>query len=378
MTEKELQELKRQFKWENDKFYLSRVGVAYAKISFDGREIQSMEIKDFSLLSEEEGELYLAAFKKALSGTMGKNLVEYEFSAPVDGEHAAQHRLYAFREDQLKSEDQFRELCEDIINKGQYTDNVCILAAACEYSVPLKTKNDEDTMEEAGKYRFVLVSVHPASLTRIGLVYDRPSNSVQRKINDDMQIETAPLDAFLYPCFTDRGADVNHVLYHCKNEKSFNADFVQSFLQCENQVSSLDQKDGFRQVLQGMFDNRLKAETILNLHNNITDDLQENAEETGMLTYSKGQVRELLEASGADEESLSHFSSVYSLVMDDRDIAAVNMTDKSRIVFKTPSIHLSVKNDGASQVSLKLVDGKKYLMIAVDDDVEIDGLSVSL
>lgn len=378
MTEKELQELKRQFKWENDKFYLSRVGVAYAKISFDGREIQSMEIKDFSLLSEEEGELYLAAFKKALSGTMGKNLVEYEFSAPVDGEHAAQHRLYAFREDQLKSEDQFRELCEDIINKGQYTDNVCILAAACEYSVPLKTKHDEDTMEEAGKYRFVLVSVHPASLTRIGLVYDRPSNSVQRKINDDMQIETAPLDAFLYPCFTDRGADVNHVLYHCKNEKSFNADFVQSFLQCENQVSSLDQKDGFRQVLQGMFDNRLKAETILNLHNNITDDLQENAEETGMLTYSKGQVRELLEASGADEESLSHFSSVYSLVMDDRDIAAVNMTDKSRIVFKTPSINLSVKNDGASQVSLKLVDGKKYLMIAVDDDVEIDGLSVSL
>ena len=127
-----------------------------------------------------------------------------------------------------------------------------------------------------------------------------------------------------------------------------------------------------------MFDNRLKAETILNLHNNITDDLQENAEETGMLTYSKGQVRELLEASGADEESLSHFSSVYSLVMDDRDIAAVNMTDKSRIVFKTPSINLSVKNDGASQVSLKLVDGKKYLMIAVDDDVEIDGLSVSL
>lgn len=378
MTEKELQELKRQFKWENDKFYLARVGVAYAKVSFDGREILSSEIKDFSLLSEEEGELYLAAFKKALSGTMGKNLVEYEFSSSPDSEHEAQHRLYAFRQDQLNSEEKFRELCEEIIVKGQYTDNVCILAAACEYSVPLKTKNDEDSLEEAGKYRFVLVSVHPAALTKIGLVYDRSSNTVQRKVNDEMQIETAPLDAFLYPCFTDRGADVNHVLYHCKNEKSFNPDFVQSFLQCENQVSSLDQKDGFKQVLQGMFDKRLKAETILSLHNNITDDMQENAEETGMLTYSKGQVRELLEASGADDESLSHFSSVYSLVMDDRDIAAVNMTDRSRIVFKTPSINLSVKNAGADQVSLKMVDGKKYLMIAVEDDVEIDGLSVSL
>ena len=97
-----------------------------------------------------------------------------------------------------------------------------------------------------------------------------------------------------------------------------------------------------------------------------------------MLTYSKGQVRELLEASGADEESLSHFSSVYSLVMEDRDIAAVNMTDKSRIVFKTPSINLSVKNDGADQVQLKMVDGRKYLKIAVDDDVEIDCLCVSL
>lgn len=378
MNEKELQELRRQFKWENDRFWISRLGTAYARVSYDGRDIISCQIRPFDELGEEEGELYLAAFKKALSGTFGKNLLEYEYEAGTDSENAGRDRLYAFRQDQLNDEEQFQQLAEDIIRKGQYTDNVCIVAAACEYSVPLKTKNDEESLEDGGKYRFVLVSVHPAVLTKIGLVYDRPSNTIQRKINDDMQIETACLDAFLYPAFTDRGADVNHVLYHCKNEKSFNPDFVSGFLQCGNEVSSLDQKDGFRQVLQGMFDKRLKAETVLNLHNNITDALQENEEETGMLTYSKGQVRELLEASGADEESLSHFSSVYTLVMDDRDIAAVNMTDKSRITFKTPAISLSVKNEGADKVSLKMVDGRKYLMIAVDDDIEIDGLSVSL
>lgn len=378
MNDKELKELKRQFKWENDHFFISRIGIAYAKVNFDGREILSCDIKDFSLLAKEEADLYLTAFKKALSGNLGKNLLEYEFPLELEGNHPTQQKLYAFREDALQDESLFKKMVEEIISKGQYINNVCVLAAACEYVVPLKDKNDELTGETGGNYRFFLLSVHEAKLTDIGLYYDRHENSVQRKINEEMQIDSTSLDAILYPAFTDRGNDVNHVLYHCKSERHFNNDFVNTFLQCDQEISSIDQKDGFRQVLQGMFENRLKADTIVNIHNNVIDSIRENAEETGVLSFSKGEVKELLEASGADEKSMENFNSVYTLVMEDRPLNAVNMTDPGRISFKTNEINLSVKNAGVEKVSLKMIDGKKYLMISIDDDVEIDGLKVSL
>ena len=58
MNKKELNELKRQIKWENDALYIPRIASAYASISSEEKKVLSYDIKDFTLLSEEEGTLY--------------------------------------------------------------------------------------------------------------------------------------------------------------------------------------------------------------------------------------------------------------------------------------------------------------------------------
>lgn len=48
MNKKELNELKRQIKWDNDLLYIPRIASAYASISSEEKKVLSYEIKDFS------------------------------------------------------------------------------------------------------------------------------------------------------------------------------------------------------------------------------------------------------------------------------------------------------------------------------------------
>ena len=77
LNKKELAELKRQITWENELLYISKVASAYALINSEQKKILSYDMKDFSLLSQEEGDLYIEIFKKSLAGTLGKNLLEF-------------------------------------------------------------------------------------------------------------------------------------------------------------------------------------------------------------------------------------------------------------------------------------------------------------
>ena len=376
MNKKELNALKRQIKWENDALYIPRIASAYASISSEEKKVLSYDIKDFTLLSEEEGTLYLNIMKKSLAGQLGKNLLQFRFPRENGEKNPAQEKLYALVSSKLEDESLFREFVDDILENGHYANHVFITVAYGEYSVPLKSKNLEASYEDGYKYDFILVSVTPAQQTNIGLFFNRDTNEVERKVNSEMEIKPTPEDAILYPCFSERAADVNHVLYHAKNVKSLNPFFIEDVLDCAFPLSPLDEESGFSQMLIGMFEDRLSCDVLTAIHENIYDAIQESEEDESELTYSKGNVRRLLEVSGADEVSMSHFDDVYAKVLNDQPIKAVNMTDLNRMAIKVPDVSINVKNGGDTKVKMETLNGRKCLVIEMDDSIEINGIEL--
>ncbi len=216
----------------------------------------------------------------------------------------------------------------------------------------------------------------PAVQTNIGLYYNRDTNEVERKVNSEMEIRPNPDDAILYPCFSERAADVNHVLYHAKNVKSLNPFLIEDVLDCTMSMSPLDEESGFSQMLIGMFEDRINAEVLTSIHENIYDSIAESEEDPSELTYSKSDVKKLLEFSGADEVSMSHFDEVYSKVLADQPLKAVNMTNLDKMAIKVPDVTIQVKNGGDTKVKMEMINGRKCLVIEMDDSIEINGIEM--
>ena len=75
MNQKELREIRKRFNPDKESF--SRIYGCYVN---GARQIVSEMDMSLGLLEKEETELYLKILKKTLSGNLGRNLIDIEFS----------------------------------------------------------------------------------------------------------------------------------------------------------------------------------------------------------------------------------------------------------------------------------------------------------
>jgi len=89
----------------------------------------------------------------------------------------------------------------------------------------------------------------------------------------------------------------------------------------------------------------------------------------------KREVKQLLERSGVEDEKLSDFDAAYdNAVGEDTSLLASNLVNTRRFEIKTPLITIQVSPEYADLVETRIVDGKKCLVITVDDNVTVNGI----
>ena len=87
MNQKELNEIRRRFRLDKNNF--SRIFGCYVN---SNREVISWIDASLGLMRQEEQEMYLGLLKKTLSGTLGRNLIDIEFSTTQVAD-SDEHRL---------------------------------------------------------------------------------------------------------------------------------------------------------------------------------------------------------------------------------------------------------------------------------------------
>ena len=336
MNKKEVTEIKKLF--TKERCCLNRLCGCYV----DADKNKVVQFKEaFLSLPEEEIYKYLDIFRKSLSGTLGKNLLNMEFPLEQEMGDGTQKSLLALRDSELKDDVMLDAFYDRMIETYYHPENYLILLVHGSYDIPMKT-SDGMEMDDASDYiyNFVLCCLCPVTLSKAGLCYNAETNSIEDRIRDWMV--DLPEQGFLFPAFQDRNTDIHRLLYYSKNANELCPDITEQLLGCVQPIPAGQQKESFQAIIEDTLGEECVYDVVRNIHENLNEMIEEQKENGEPLELDKMQVRKLLERSGAPEENLEQFEKQYDEEIGAQmTVMANNISDTRKFEVKTPQMTLT-------------------------------------
>lgn len=373
MHKKEILEIRKQFTPAN--CAITRICGCY--VNHEKEKIcQSKQA--FLSMPEEEAFKYFDIFKHTLSGTVGKNMINMEFTLDSEMPGGPQEFLMKLRESELKDDMLVEEFYDKIIEHYRYGENYYIVLIYAAYDVPGKS-SDGLEMDDASDtvFKHLLCSICPVNLTKGALSYNPDTNLMEDRVRD--WIVEMPMNGFLFPAFNDRATDVHNMLYYSKNPEEIQPELIDQVFGAGIPVTAKSQKQIFDAVVAETLGEDCDYEVVRNLHDNLYEMMEEHKENPEPLELSKMDVKKLLEKSGAPEEKMEVFDAEFDTVAGEKTtLLASNVVNVKKFSVETPDIVIKVNPERADLIETMEIEGRKCLVIAIDDHVEVNGVTVRL
>ncbi|MGC4020027.1 MAG: DUF4317 domain-containing protein [Muricomes sp.] len=371
MNKKEVLEIRKQFTPAN--CAISRICGCYV----DYEKNKKMESRDaFLSLPEEEAFKYFDIFKKTLSGTIGRNLLNMEF--PLDSEMpgGTQEFLLKLRDSKLEDDELLEEFYDKIIDSYIYEENYYIVLIHAMYDIPGKSSDGIEMFDASDNvYEYVLCSICPVGLSKPGLCYNVEDNKIQDRIRD--WIVDRPDKGFLFPAFTDRNMDIHGVLYYTKKSEDLQEEMIDQVLGAKMPMSADTQRETFQMLIEDTLGEEGDYTTVRNIHETLNEMIEEHKEEPEPLALDKTDVKKVFEKSGVPVEKMEEFDKNFEEIAGEKaSLFAANITETKKFNIETPDITIKVNPERMDLIETRLVDGRQCLVIAVDDHIEVNGVNV--
>ncbi len=375
MVKPELNELKKLF--TPRKCSVNRICGCYV----DGeKNVKTTFAESFLNLPEDETFKYFEIMRKALSGTVGKTALNMEFPTETENEDGTQEFLYRLRQSKLKDDELLSAFYDRVIENFEYVGNYLILLIHDTYDVPYKT-TDGITNEDASDtvYDYIMCAICPVNLTKSALSYDAASNGFHNRVRD--WIVELPEAGFLFPAFNDRAADIHQTMYYVKDSEQLYDLFLDNVLGCVPTLTAKEQKESFKTVIEQTLDEDADFETVTGIYDTIAQMETEHKERqiAEPLRFDKLQVRKIFESSGVKDEKMKNFDKIYdAAVGEDTELFAGNIHARSALEVKSPDVVIKVNPERSDLIRTEVINGRKCLVIEINDSVELNGLEVKL
>lgn len=373
MNKREISEIKKQFKKDNNA--ITRICGCYVDAE---KQIKTSLKEAFFALSEEEIFKYYEIFRKSLSGGIGKNLHNLEYSIHDEGEGSAHSLLMKLREDKLTDDEVVDSFYNKVIENYDYGENYYIILIHSAYDVPGRAADHEEMFDASEEvYNHILCCICPVKLSEPGLSYNETTNLIEERPRDWWV--QPPMTGFLFPAFNDRSADIHSILYFSKNPEELHYEFIDTCLGAPSPVSWSAQKEAFQEILSDTLGEQCDYQIVRQIHENLTEMSEEHKEDMEPLRLSKPEVKDLLEKSGVEPEQLERFDTVYEEAAgESTSILVPAITGSGKFALKTPDVDIRVNPDRLDLVETRFLEGRRFLVIAVEDNVEVNGMPVKM
>lgn len=372
MNKREVLEIRRQFTPEN--CVITRICGCYV----DHEKEKRTELKKaFLSLPEEEAFKYYDIFKHTLSGTLGKNLLNMEFPLEQELPGGTQEFLMKLRNSKLEDDLLIEEFYDKIIENYIYAENYYIILIHAVYDVPGKSSDGLEMFDASDTvYEHLLCSICPVNLTKAGLTYNAVTNNIEDRIRD--WFVEPPIKGFLFPAFNDRASDVHHLLYYSKKPEELQPDLINNVLGSVMPLTAGDQKNGFHSIVSDTLGDACDYEIVRNIHDNLNEMLEETKDDPEPLELSKPDIKRLLSKSGVSAENLETFDQEFEETVGERGtLLASNIASTRSFEIKTPDVLVKVNPERSDLVETKIIDGRRCLVIAIDDHLEVNGIEIN-
>lgn len=428
MNKKEVLELKRRFKKEAATF--TRVCGCYV----DGNHNKVCKFGNtFLNLEEDEFYKYLEIANKALSGTIGNNLLELKFPIEEEEVGGRQHILMALRASKLEDENLLDTFYDLVIDTYDHAGNYLIVLFHDAYDVMSRTSDNNNLDESEEVYEYLICAICPVDLSKPGLGFLEEEHRIGPRVRD--WVVGAVDTAFLFPAFNDRSTDIHSTLFYTKNTKEPHSEFMANGLGCGIERTATEQKMAFHSIVRNVLgaEDEHTDDVLLDLQQNLSDMIDEYAEthddDENVFLLDKEVVTKLLADSDISEEKAAKIEKSVDEAFGEKPPAAENVIDFKALVqnelrvekmaledqvgtltvqlnekdealaertsqliekqeeidnyiaeTKTYDVVLRVKPEKASQIKSQVINGQKCLVIPMGEDehATINGVNTTV
>lgn len=148
MNKKEVLEIRKQFTPAN--CAITRICGCYV----DHEKNKRMQTRNaFLSLPEEEAFKYFDIFKKTMSGSMGRNMLNMEFPLDAEMPGGTQEFLMKLRNSKLEDDMLLEEFYDKVIESYIYAENYYIVLIHAMYDIPWKSSDNIEMLEQIIKFR---------------------------------------------------------------------------------------------------------------------------------------------------------------------------------------------------------------------------------
>lgn len=360
MNKKEVLELKRRFKKEAATF--TRVCGCYV----DGNHNKVCKFGNtFLNLEEDEFYKYLEIANKALSGTIGNNLLELKFPIEEEEVGGRQHILMALRASKLEDENLLDTFYDLVIDTYDHAGNYLIVLFHDAYDVMTRTKDNNNLDESEEVYEYLICAICPVDLSKPGLGFLEDEHRIGPRVRD--WVVGAVDTAFLFPAFNDRSTDIHSTLFYTKNTKEPHSEFMANGLGCGIERTATEQKMAFHSIVRNVLgaEDEHTDDVLLDLQQNLSDMIGEYAEthddDEDVFLLDKEVVTKLLADSEISEEKAAKIEKSVDEAFGEKPPAAENVIDSKALVQNELRVEKMALEDQVGTLTVQLTEKDEAL-----------------
>ncbi|MBU3181644.1 DUF4317 family protein [Clostridium psychrophilum] len=383
MNKKELANIRKEFKLDSDMMKIQEIYSVYLKkdnVKIDYEPVIYSEFDHFDSMDMNKKELFLGNFKKVLTGAIDTKIFELDFQN-IEEQDNTQNILTNVLNADNKNDIQtsINKLIEKITANYKYETDIVITFIKAEYWLGTSHKNmdqAESINDAMQTFNFVLSSVNKIDAPKRTLKFDYTDNEFKANSALDSVINlNSPLEGFMFPTLSSGYSDYNKVLYYASKPKELNTSFIENVLNCGFKFTAEDERNCFSDILKSVIGDKIRPELMQDIYANIHE-IAEQAEDGEPPVLGVIDIKNILNNCGAEtiydienafEETCgSKYDFKINNIVPEFNSKSIKITSEIANITLTPKDLNSVK-----QVRNK--DGKRCLLIEIEDDIVIEG-----
>ena len=375
MNIKEVGEIRRRVR--RDRSNMTAIYGCYVNAN---KEIISSFRCSVGTMPESEAEKYFGVMKRALSGAIGKNLIDITFRTSQVADSPEHKMLMDLRKTALQDDELRMAFYKKVIDAVSFDENYLILIGCDSYDVPFKSKDDETQKDASGEtYTYLLCSVCPVKQKKQNLQYIPE----EKEFHDGgaSYEACAPEVGFLFPAFDDRATNIYNALLYTHSPKLSQQSFADAIFNASIPMPAAEQKKSFEAVLSASLKEDCSMEVIQTVHEQLCQciEMHKESKVADPLLISKEQVKTALHSCGVPEKNIAKFSVEFDEAFgNEAELHPKNIIDNRKFEIHTPDVSIKVNPERLDLIETRIIGGVKYIMICADEDVEVNGVNIHI
>ena len=149
-------------------------------------------------------------------------------------------------------------------------------------------------------------------------------------------------------------------------------EYVKKLFGCPVPMSSAEQKNVFNTIAEKTLGKDRSYEMLRKVQDNVLSIVEDRADSADNVKLGEKEMRQVFEVAGPAKTDI--ISEVFKDPRMAPELLASNVVDPKKCEIKTSHILIRVSTDMSAAVSTKVIDGKKCLVIPVEENMEVNGI----